>query len=89
MSSANLKISRSELDSAKDRLRIPELWRILGLPAEPPTREGVKFASRRRCILFERLPFFVNARRTGYLGAASGDNSRAKIVTLMQKEDKP
>jgi hypothetical protein len=38
-------ISRSDLDSAKDRLRIPELWRILKLPGEPVTRDGVKFCS--------------------------------------------
>lgn len=28
-------IPRSELDAAKDRLRLPELWRILNLPGEP------------------------------------------------------
>ncbi len=38
-------ISRSVLDAAKDRLRIPELWRILRLPGEPQTRDGIKFSS--------------------------------------------
>jgi len=28
-------VSRHDLDSAKERLRIPELWRILNLPGEP------------------------------------------------------
>lgn len=37
--------SRSDLDTAKDRLRLPELWRILNLPGEPPMRDGVKFSS--------------------------------------------
>jgi hypothetical protein len=41
---ANL-MNRSELDTAKERLRIPELWRILNLPGEPATRDGVKFCS--------------------------------------------
>jgi len=38
-------MDRSEVDAAKDRLRIPELWRILSLPGEPVTRDGVKFCS--------------------------------------------
>jgi hypothetical protein len=38
-------MDRSQLDMAKARLRIPELWRILNLPGEPVTRDGVKFSS--------------------------------------------
>jgi len=38
-------IPRSEIDAAKERIRIPGLWRILSLPGEPPTRDGVKFCS--------------------------------------------
>jgi hypothetical protein len=45
MNMVSQMIFRSELDSAKERLRIPELWRILNLPGEPVTRDGVKFCS--------------------------------------------
>ena len=38
-------IDRSEIDAAKERVRIPELWRILNLPGEPPSKDGVKFRS--------------------------------------------
>jgi hypothetical protein len=37
--------TRFDLDLAKERLRIPELWRILNLPGEPAARDGVKFCS--------------------------------------------
>jgi hypothetical protein len=42
---ASPTISRSEIDAAKDRVRLPELSRILNLPGEPPSRDGVKFPS--------------------------------------------
>jgi hypothetical protein len=35
MNTVSQMISRSERESAKDRLRIPELWRLLGLEGEP------------------------------------------------------
>ena len=38
-------IPRPEIEAAKERLLIPELWRILDLPGEPMTRDNVKFAS--------------------------------------------
>jgi hypothetical protein len=38
-------LGRAEIESAKERLRIPELWRILALAGEPPTRDRVKFPS--------------------------------------------
>jgi len=51
-------IDRSEIDAAKERVRIPELWRILNLPGEPPSKDGVKFRSphatrQSRELLFE------------------------------------
>jgi hypothetical protein len=56
-------ISRSELDSAKDRLRIPELCRILGLPGEPITRDGVKFSSPLRPDAHPSCSFYDGCRR--------------------------
>jgi hypothetical protein len=54
---ANL-VDRSELDAAKERLRIPELWRILALPGEPAMRDGVKFSSPLRRDLHPSCSFY-------------------------------
>src|SRR5258708_27890747 len=55
---ASQTTSRSELDSAKERLRIPELWRILCLPGEPVTRDGVKFPSPLRPDVHPSCSFY-------------------------------
>jgi hypothetical protein len=56
-------ISRSDLDAAKDRLRLPELWRILNLPGEPPTRDRVKFSSPLRPDAHPSCSFYDDCRR--------------------------
>jgi hypothetical protein len=55
--------SRSELVAAKDRLRIPEVWRILNLAGEPPTRDGVKFSSPLRPDAHPSCSFYDECRR--------------------------
>lgn len=55
-------ISRSDLDAAKDRLRLPELWRILNLPGEPPTEDGVKFSSPLRPDANPSCSFYDDGR---------------------------
>ena len=60
---ANQPTSRSELDSAKERLRIPELWRILNLPGEPITRDGVKFSSPLRPDVHPSCSFYDSGKR--------------------------
>lgn len=55
--------SRSELDAAKERLRIPELWRILNLPGEPPARDGVKFSSPLRPDANPSCSFYSDCQR--------------------------
>jgi hypothetical protein len=54
---------RTNLDAAKDRLRIPDLWRILNLPGEPVTREGVKFSSPLRPDAHPSCSFYDGCRR--------------------------
>ena len=54
---ANL-MDGSELDGAKERLRIPELWRILDLPGEPATRDGIKFSSPLRPDVHPSCSFY-------------------------------
>jgi hypothetical protein len=56
-------ISRSELDAAKDRLRLPELWKILGLTGEPPSRDGCKFKSPLRPDKHPSCSFYDDGRR--------------------------
>ena len=60
---ASQTTSRSELDSAKERLRIPELWRILNLPGEPITRDGVKFSSPLRPDVHPSCSFYDGGKR--------------------------
>lgn len=57
------QITRIELDAAKDCLRLPELWRILNLPGEPPTEDGVKFASPLRPDAHPSCSFYDDCRR--------------------------
>src|SRR5260221_4737469 len=59
----SLMISRSDLDAAKERLRIPELWRILNLPGEPVTRDGIKFCSPLRPDAHPSCSFYDGCRR--------------------------
>jgi hypothetical protein len=54
---------RIELDLAKERLRIPELWRILSLPGEPATRDGVKFCSPLRPDAHPSCSFYDGCKR--------------------------
>ncbi len=56
-------IERSELDAAKERLRIPELWRILALPGEPVTRDGEKFSSPLRPDAHPSCSFYDGCKR--------------------------
>jgi hypothetical protein len=56
-------MSRYELDAAKERLRLPELWRILNLSGEPPTRDGVKFSSPFRPDVHPSCSFYDDCRR--------------------------
>ena len=55
--------SRSEIKAAKERIRLPELWQILGLPGEPPTRDGVKFASPLRPDAHPSCSFYDECKR--------------------------
>jgi hypothetical protein len=55
--------SRSDLDAAKDRLLLPELWRILNLAGEPPTRDRVKFSSPLRPDAHPSCSFYDGCRR--------------------------
>lgn len=55
--------SRSNLDGAKERLRLPELWRFLNLAGEPPTRDGVKFSSPLRPDAHPSCSFYNGCRR--------------------------
>src|ERR1700693_4367045 len=57
------QITRIELDTAKDRLRLPELWRILKLPGEAPTRDRVKFSSPLRPDAHPSCSFYDDCRR--------------------------
>jgi hypothetical protein len=57
------QITRIELDSAKDRLRLPELWQILNLPGEPPSRDRVKFSSPLRPDAHPSCSFYDDCRR--------------------------
>jgi hypothetical protein len=57
------KISRSDLGSAKDRLRLPELWSILNLPGDPPTRDNVKFSSPLRPDAHPSCSFYDGCKR--------------------------
>jgi hypothetical protein len=56
-------ISRSDLDAAKDRFRIPDLWRILNLRGEPITRDGVKFSSPLRPDVHPSCSFYDGGKR--------------------------
>jgi hypothetical protein len=56
-------VSRSDLDAAKDRLPLPELWRILNLTGEPPTRDRVKFSSPLRPDAHPSCSFYDGCRR--------------------------
>src|SRR5258707_47202 len=60
---ANLPVSRSEIELAKERLRIPELWRILNLPGEPSTRDGIKFSSPLRPDVHPSCSFYDDCKR--------------------------
>jgi len=60
---ASQPISRSDLDAAKDRLRIPGLWRILSLLGEPVTRDGVKFSSPLRPDAHPSCSFYDGCKR--------------------------
>jgi hypothetical protein len=89
-------ISRSDLDAAKDRLPIPELWRILNLPEEPPTRDHVKFSSPLRPDAHPSCSFYNECRRmrdwsTGkdydavdFLGDALGLKNGAAIRKFLE-----
>jgi len=89
-------ISRSELDAAKERLCIPELWRILNLPGEPLTRDGVKFSSPLRPDAHPSCSFYDCGRRmkdwsTGkdydavdFLGEALGLHNGEAIRKFME-----
>jgi hypothetical protein len=55
--------SRSEIDEAKDRVRLPELSRILNLPGELPSRDGVKFPSPLRPDAHPSCSFYDGCRR--------------------------
>ncbi|MBV9877605.1 MAG: hypothetical protein JO025_22960 [Verrucomicrobia bacterium] len=59
----SLTTSRSDLDAAKDRLLIPELWRILSLPGEPPTRDQLKFSSPLRTDAHPSCSFYRGCKR--------------------------
>jgi hypothetical protein len=63
MKMATPLVSRSELEAAKDRILIPELWRILNLPGEPPMRDGVKFSSPLRPDAHPSCSFYGDCRR--------------------------
>jgi hypothetical protein len=63
MKMATQLISRSELEAAKDRVLIPELWRILNLSGEPPVRDGVKFSSPLRPDAHPSCSFYNECRR--------------------------
>jgi hypothetical protein len=56
-------ICRSDLDSAKERLRIPEVWKLMGLPGEPPARDGVKFSSPLRPDLHPSCSLYEDGKR--------------------------
>jgi hypothetical protein len=60
---ASPMISRSELEAAKERLRIPELWRILNLAGEPPARDDVKFSSPFRIDVRPSCSFRYGGKR--------------------------
>jgi hypothetical protein len=63
MKMATLPKSRSEIEAAKERIRLPELWKILALPGEPPRRDGVKFSSPLRPDTHPSCTFFDDGRR--------------------------
>jgi hypothetical protein len=56
-------IDPSEIEAAKERIRLPELWKILALPGEPPARDGVKFASPLRPDVHPSCSFYHGCRR--------------------------
>lgn len=56
-------IDPSEIEAAKERIRLPELWKILALPGEPPARDGVKFASPLRPDVHPSCSFYRGGRR--------------------------
>src|SRR5258706_16189585 len=56
-------MSRSEIDEAKDRVRLPELFRILNLPGELPSRDGVKFSNPLRPDAHPSCSFYDGCRR--------------------------
>src|SRR5712671_5487220 len=60
---ASPMISRSEIDAAKDRVRLPELCRILKLPGELPSRDGVKFPSPLRPDVHPSCSLYDGGRR--------------------------
>lgn len=88
--------SRSEIEAAKERLRIPELWRILNLPGEPPARDGVKFSSPLRPDANPSCSLYGDCRRmrdwsTGkdydavdFLGEALGLKNGAAIRKFLE-----
>ena len=89
-------IPSSEIEAAKDRLRIPELWRILNLAGQPPMRDGVKFSSPLRPDAHPSCTFFDDGRRmndwsTGksydgidFLGEALGSSKGEAIRRFLE-----
>jgi hypothetical protein len=76
----------SPLESALDQLRIPELWRILGLPGEPPERDKT-VRSPFRVDRHPSFSIFDNGRRwkdhgTGERGSdAAGFLAKARGIS--------
>jgi hypothetical protein len=56
-------MSRSEIEEAKDRVRLPELCRILNLPGELPSRGGVKFSNPLRPDAHPSCSLYDGCRR--------------------------